>query len=83
MYVTDSRQEAERVLGDVLAPTLSRDPEQLAHLPVGSPEHCADALAGYAAAGARELLVWPVRDSLAQLERCAAVAGAVGHGWLR
>jgi len=83
MYVTDSRQEAERVLGDVLAPTLSRDPEQLAHLPVGSPEHCADALAAYAAAGARELLVWPVRDSLAQLERCAAVAGAVGHGWLR
>ena len=78
MYVTESRQEAERVLGEVLAPTLGRDPEQLAHLPVGSPEHCADALAAYAAAGARELLVWPVRDSLAQLERCAAVARSRG-----
>jgi alkanesulfonate monooxygenase SsuD/methylene tetrahydromethanopterin reductase-like flavin-dependent oxidoreductase (luciferase family) len=71
------------VLGEVLAPTLGRDPEQLAHLPVGSPEHCADALAAYAAAGARELLVWPVRDGVAHLERCAAVASAAGSGWLR
>jgi alkanesulfonate monooxygenase SsuD/methylene tetrahydromethanopterin reductase-like flavin-dependent oxidoreductase (luciferase family) len=83
LYVTESRQESERVLGEVLAPTLGRDPEQLAHLPVGSPEHCAEALAAYAAAGARELLVWPVRDGVAQLERCAAVASAAGSGWLR
>jgi alkanesulfonate monooxygenase SsuD/methylene tetrahydromethanopterin reductase-like flavin-dependent oxidoreductase (luciferase family) len=83
LYVTESRREAERVLAEVLAPTLGREPEQLAHLPVGSPEHCAGALAAYAAAGARELLVWPVRDSAAQLERCAAVAGTAGQGWLR
>ena len=83
LYVTESRQDSDRVLGEVLAPTLGRDREQLVHLPVGSPEHCADALAAYAAAGARELLVWPVRDGVAQLERCAAVASAAGHGWLR
>jgi alkanesulfonate monooxygenase SsuD/methylene tetrahydromethanopterin reductase-like flavin-dependent oxidoreductase (luciferase family) len=83
LFVTESRTEADRVLVDVLAPTLGRDPGQLAHLPVGSAEHCAGALAAYAAAGARELLVWPVRDGVAQLERCAAVAQAAGPGWLR
>lgn len=83
LYLTDSPREADRVLAEVLAPTLGRDPAQLAHLPVGSPEHCAEALAAYQAAGARELLVWPVRDSVAQLERCAAVASAAGDGWLR
>ncbi len=77
LYVTDSRQEADRVLADVLAPALNLDPAQLAHLPIGSPEHCAEVLAGYAAAGAREVLVWPVRDPLGQLERCAAAATTI------
>jgi alkanesulfonate monooxygenase SsuD/methylene tetrahydromethanopterin reductase-like flavin-dependent oxidoreductase (luciferase family) len=71
LHVTESREEAEHVLVDVLAPTLGRDPETLRHLPIGSAGHCAEALAAYAAAGADEVLVWPVRDPIKQLERCA------------
>jgi alkanesulfonate monooxygenase SsuD/methylene tetrahydromethanopterin reductase-like flavin-dependent oxidoreductase (luciferase family) len=69
LFVTDSRREAEHVLNDVLAPTLNRDPTQLVHLPIGSAQHCSEALAAYAAAGAREVLLWPIRDGLHQLER--------------
>ena len=77
LYVTESQQEAEHVLVDVLAPTLNRDPGKLSHLPIGSAQHCSEALAAYAEAGAGEVLVWPVRDSLEQLERCASAAAAI------
>jgi alkanesulfonate monooxygenase SsuD/methylene tetrahydromethanopterin reductase-like flavin-dependent oxidoreductase (luciferase family) len=74
LYITDSRHEAEHILVDVLAATLHRDPETLRHLPIGSPQYCAEALAAYAAAGASEVLIWPIRDSLQQLELCARAA---------
>ena len=73
-FVTDSRSEAASVLTDVLAPVLHRDPAQLTHLPVGSAQHCAEVLAEYAEAGAGEVLLWPVRDSLRQLERGMSAA---------
>ena len=38
---------------------------------MGSAGHCAEALAAYAAAGADEVLVWPVRDPVRRVERCA------------
>jgi alkanesulfonate monooxygenase SsuD/methylene tetrahydromethanopterin reductase-like flavin-dependent oxidoreductase (luciferase family) len=76
LHVTESRREAEHVLADVLAPALGRDPALLAHLPVGSAQHCAEAIAAYAAAGARELLLWPVRDCLRQLELGRAAASS-------
>ena len=79
LYVTESRNEADHVLNDILAPTLGRAPEELAHLPIGSPGHCAQALAAYAAAGAREVLLWPLRDPIVQLERVAAAVG-LSHG---
>ena len=74
LHVTERRAEAEHVLNDVLAPTLNRDPGDLRHLPIGSPEHCSQALADYAAVRAREVLLWPIRDPLVQLERIAAAA---------
>lgn len=77
LYVTDSKPDADRMLADTLAPALNLDPAQLAHLPIGSPDHCAEALAGYAAAGAREVLLWPLRDPLRQLERCVEAASAI------
>jgi alkanesulfonate monooxygenase SsuD/methylene tetrahydromethanopterin reductase-like flavin-dependent oxidoreductase (luciferase family) len=77
LYVTDSHREAERLLTDVLAPALNRDPALLHDLPIGSPQHCSDVLARYAAAGAREVLVWPIRDGLHQLERCVAAASTI------
>jgi len=72
LHVNESRHEAKHVLADVLAPALGRDPRTLRHLPIGSAGHCAEALAAYAAAGADEVLVWPLRDPVQQLERCAA-----------
>jgi len=77
LFVTESRREAEHVRDDVLAPTLGRDPAQLAHLPIGSAQHCSEALAAYAAAGAREVLLWPIRDGLHQLERGMQVASSL------
>ena len=74
LFVTESQQEAEHVLTHVLAPTLNRDPADLRHLPIGNPEHCAQALADYAAAGAQEVLLWPLRDPLLQLQRAATIA---------
>ena len=71
LQVTDSAAEADAVLRDVLGPALGRDPADLVHLPVGPPEHCARVLADYAAAGARRVLLWPLRDGIRQLRRCA------------
>jgi hypothetical protein len=56
------------VLEDLLGPLLGRDPDELAaKLPVGTREHCAALLDAYARAGAREVLLWPVRDPVRQL----------------
>ncbi|HEU4945706.1 MAG TPA: LLM class flavin-dependent oxidoreductase [Kribbella sp.] len=77
LYITDSRQEAGHLLSEVMAPVLNRDPALLAaDLPIGSAQHCSEVLARYAAAGAREVLVWPIRDGLRQLERCATAASS-------
>jgi alkanesulfonate monooxygenase SsuD/methylene tetrahydromethanopterin reductase-like flavin-dependent oxidoreductase (luciferase family) len=77
LYVTDNQREAEHVLADVLAPALKRDPADLVDLPIGSAQRCSEVLAGYAAAGAREVLLWPIRDSLVQLERGMAAAASL------
>lgn len=77
LYVTESSQEAEEALTKVLAPALNRDPALLVDLPIGSSRHCSEVLARYAAAGAREVLVWPVRGGLRQLELCATAAAAM------
>jgi len=81
LYITDNPRQAQHILTDVLAPTLNRDPTQLAHLPVGSTEHCTQVLAEYAAAGAREILIWPVRDTRHQLEQCITAASSLGNAF--
>ena len=65
------RGDAERMLGEVLAPMLGRPAEELRSAPllVGPAELCAEQLAAWAEAGARRIFVWPLRDELAQLER--------------
>jgi alkanesulfonate monooxygenase SsuD/methylene tetrahydromethanopterin reductase-like flavin-dependent oxidoreductase (luciferase family) len=80
-YVTDDRQAADRLLHELLGPVLGRDPGELAtQLPIGPPEHCARLLQAYADAGARRILLWPVRDPIGQLgefmERVAPQLGA-------
>jgi alkanesulfonate monooxygenase SsuD/methylene tetrahydromethanopterin reductase-like flavin-dependent oxidoreductase (luciferase family) len=72
-YVTEDASEAERVLTEVLAPMLRREPDVLrAQLPIGAPEHCAALLSEYAAAGAQRVIIWPLRDEPKQLDTFAS-----------
>ncbi|MDA0162910.1 LLM class flavin-dependent oxidoreductase [Solirubrobacter ginsenosidimutans] len=72
-WVTDDRASAERMLRDVLAPMLGREPEVLrATTCIGSPEHCAELLSRYAQAGCRRVYLWPLGDERRQVERIAA-----------
>lgn len=70
LYVTDKRREAERMLGEVLAPVLNRPVEALRDLalPIGSAELCAERISAYAEAGAERVFVWPLAHELRQLE---------------
>jgi len=69
LYVTDDVAAASALVEEVLAPALNRDPAALARwLPIGTAEHCAEVLTGYAQAGARRVLLWPVRDVIRQLQ---------------
>lgn len=69
LHVTSDAGEAAAVVDDVLAPVLGRDPRTLAqYLPVGTADHCIAVLNAYARAGARRILLWPVRNPVRQLE---------------
>ena len=71
LHITEDKGEAERTLGDVLAPMLQRPAEALRSAPllIGPAEQCAERLAALVDAGARRIFVWPLADELAQLER--------------
>ena len=72
-WVSKDRAEGDRVLTDVLAPLLRRDPDQLrSQVCVGPAEHCAELLARYAEAGCRRVYLWPLGAEPRQLERVAA-----------
>jgi alkanesulfonate monooxygenase SsuD/methylene tetrahydromethanopterin reductase-like flavin-dependent oxidoreductase (luciferase family) len=72
-WVTESRAERDRVLRDVLAPLLGREPGELGEqICVGSAEHCIELLGRYAAAGCQTVYLWPLGDEPRQLERIAA-----------
>jgi alkanesulfonate monooxygenase SsuD/methylene tetrahydromethanopterin reductase-like flavin-dependent oxidoreductase (luciferase family) len=74
-WVSKDRANADRVLADVLAPILRRDPDELrTQVCVGSAEHCAELLSRYADAGCERVYLWPLGDERGQLE---LVAGAV------
>ena len=79
-WITTDRPDADRVLRDVLGPMLKRDPEQLRdQVCVGSPEHCAELLSRYAAAGCRRVMLFMVGDERRQIELAAAeVQPAIG-----
>jgi alkanesulfonate monooxygenase SsuD/methylene tetrahydromethanopterin reductase-like flavin-dependent oxidoreductase (luciferase family) len=71
-HVTDDRRLVDRLLHRLLGPLLGRDAEELrSQLPIGSAEHCIALLGRYAAAGAQQVLLWPIRDPIDQLERFA------------
>lgn len=68
-YITEERTASERIIREILSPTLKRSQEELRErLLVGPAEECAEKLAAYRAAGATRIFLWPVEDELAQLE---------------
>jgi alkanesulfonate monooxygenase SsuD/methylene tetrahydromethanopterin reductase-like flavin-dependent oxidoreductase (luciferase family) len=71
LYVSETRRDTERMLGEVLAPMLGRPIEELRDLalPIGSAEQCAERISAYQDAGAERIFVWPLADDLDQLER--------------
>jgi alkanesulfonate monooxygenase SsuD/methylene tetrahydromethanopterin reductase-like flavin-dependent oxidoreductase (luciferase family) len=72
-WVTEDRAEGDRVLREVLAPLLNRDPEALAEqVCVGSAGRCAELLSRYAEAGCRRVYLWPLGDERRQLELVAS-----------
>ena len=72
-WITESQREADRVLRDVLAPLLKREPDELApQVCVGPAERCAELLAGYARAGCERVHLWPLGDEPRQIELAAS-----------
>jgi alkanesulfonate monooxygenase SsuD/methylene tetrahydromethanopterin reductase-like flavin-dependent oxidoreductase (luciferase family) len=72
-WITESQREADRVLRDVLAPLLKRDPDELApRVCVGPAERCAELLARYARAGCERVHLWPLGDEPRQIELAAS-----------
>jgi alkanesulfonate monooxygenase SsuD/methylene tetrahydromethanopterin reductase-like flavin-dependent oxidoreductase (luciferase family) len=78
-WITEDRRDADRVLRDVLAPLLKRDPEALqGQLCIGPAEDCAELLSRYAGAGCERVHLWPLGDEPGQIELAAtAVLPAV------
>ena len=68
MYITEDKSKAERVLRETIGTLLNRPVEQLfERLLVGSPQDCAEKLAGYKAVGVQRVFIWPTKDELDQL----------------
>ncbi|MEV0284745.1 LLM class flavin-dependent oxidoreductase [Kribbella sp. NPDC050820] len=68
-WITEDRSERERVLHDVLAPLLKRDPDDLRdRVCVGPAGHCADLLSRYAQANCHRAHLWPLGDPPRQLD---------------
>jgi alkanesulfonate monooxygenase SsuD/methylene tetrahydromethanopterin reductase-like flavin-dependent oxidoreductase (luciferase family) len=74
-WVSKDRAGGDRVLADVLAPVLRRDPDELrTQVCVGPAEQCAELLTRYAEAGCERVYLWLLGDESRQLE---LVAGEV------
>jgi alkanesulfonate monooxygenase SsuD/methylene tetrahydromethanopterin reductase-like flavin-dependent oxidoreductase (luciferase family) len=71
-HITEDAQEADRVMHELLAPTVNRPEEVLRErLPFGPAERFAELLDSCARAGVQRVFIWPVADEEDQLERFA------------
>jgi alkanesulfonate monooxygenase SsuD/methylene tetrahydromethanopterin reductase-like flavin-dependent oxidoreductase (luciferase family) len=72
-WITADAGDADRVLRDVLAPLLRREPEVLSEqLCIGPAEKCAELLSRYAEVGCDRVHLWPLGDEPRQLELAAS-----------
>ena len=78
-WITADAHDADRVLREILAPLLKRDPDALRdRLCIGPAEKCAELLSRYARAGCERVHLWPLGDEPRQIELAAtAVLPAV------
>jgi alkanesulfonate monooxygenase SsuD/methylene tetrahydromethanopterin reductase-like flavin-dependent oxidoreductase (luciferase family) len=71
-WITGSRAEADRVLSEIIAPLVKRDPAELSgRICVGSAGECAELLSRYARAGCQRVHFWPAGDERRQIELIA------------
>ena len=69
LYITESEQQSERILNEVLAPALNRPVAELRErLPIGSARDCAEKLAAYQNVGVQRVYLWPLADELEQIK---------------
>jgi alkanesulfonate monooxygenase SsuD/methylene tetrahydromethanopterin reductase-like flavin-dependent oxidoreductase (luciferase family) len=69
LYITEDKPVAERMLSEVLAPTLNRPVTELRdRLPIGSAQVCAEKLAAYQKVGVQRIYLWPIANELEQIE---------------
>ena len=72
-WITADARDAERVLREILAPLLKRDPDVLRdQLCIGPAEKCAELLSRYARAGCERVHLWPLGNEVQQIELVAA-----------
>jgi alkanesulfonate monooxygenase SsuD/methylene tetrahydromethanopterin reductase-like flavin-dependent oxidoreductase (luciferase family) len=71
-WITSDAREADRVVRDVLAPLVARDPQALSEqLCIGPAAKCAELLSRYAQAGCQRVHLWPLGDEPRQIELAA------------
>ena len=71
-WISEDAGDADRVLREILAPMLRRDPAALSdQLCIGSAAHCAELLSRYAEAGCERVYLWPLGDEPRQVELAA------------
>jgi alkanesulfonate monooxygenase SsuD/methylene tetrahydromethanopterin reductase-like flavin-dependent oxidoreductase (luciferase family) len=76
-WITEDAGDADRVLRDLLAPMLKRDPDVLRdQLCIGPAEKCAELLSRYAQAGCERVYLWPLGDEPRQIELAATAVAA-------
>jgi alkanesulfonate monooxygenase SsuD/methylene tetrahydromethanopterin reductase-like flavin-dependent oxidoreductase (luciferase family) len=78
-WITPDARDADRVLREILAPLLKRNPDALREqLCIGPAEKCAELLSRYGQAGCERVYLWPLGDEPQQIELAAtAVLPAV------
>ena len=71
-WITEDVRDEDRVLREVLAPLLKRDPDALRdQLCIGPAAKCAELLFRYAQAGCERVYLWPLGDEPRQIELAA------------
>lgn len=71
-WITEDARDEDRVLREVLAPMLKRDPDALRdQLCIGPAAKCAELLSRYAQAGCERVHLWPLGNEPQQIELAA------------